>query len=168
VPSLLEIQLDVLLTRDEHGRLVATRDPVPRPAPRLVLGRSREGNLWATHRAVEPATRDELHRLCSSEPRLASPAAPRTRRCGERVLELLAPVEVELRGRSYVLPDRLPHDDRAREITAIESRDWPEAFPWLADEFALVGQRGRRAWPGAGARSTRAAQRRQPAEAHRS
>jgi RimJ/RimL family protein N-acetyltransferase len=54
------------------------------------------------------------------------------------VLSLLAPVEVEYRGPAYVLPDRLPHDGRAREISVNESSDWLEAFPWLADEFESV------------------------------
>ena len=138
MPSLLEIQLDLLLARDAHGRLVATRDPVPRPAPRLFLSRSREGCLWTTRRDVDPATRDELHRLCACEPSLADPSPLRSPGCRARVCELLAPVATEHRGPCYVLPDRLPVDERAREIAGGESSDWPEAFPWLSDEFESI------------------------------
>jgi hypothetical protein len=138
VPSLLHIQLDVLLARDAHGQLVATRGPAPRPAPRLYLSRSREENVWATRRDVHGATRDGLHRLCSSEPTLAKPDTQRNPACRERALELLTPVEAEYRGPAYVLPDRLPYDGRAREISADESSDWPEAFPWLANEFEAI------------------------------
>lgn len=51
---------------------------------------------------------------------------------------LLAPIEVEYRGPAYVLPERLPEDDRAREVGADEAALWREAFPWLAEEFAAV------------------------------
>lgn len=138
VPLLIEIQLNVLLARDAQGQLTLTRDPAARPAPRLYLGRSGERNVWATRRDVDPRVRDELHRLCAAEPKLAAPHAERSPACRERVRELLAPVEVEYRGPSYVLPEPLPLDDRAREVTADESGEWFEAWPWLADEFEMV------------------------------
>ncbi|MCP3984779.1 MAG: GNAT family N-acetyltransferase [bacterium] len=136
--SLIEIQLEVLLERDLRGRLVATRDPLARPAPRLFLGRSAEGNVWATRRDVDTETSDELHRLCSAEPRLVNPGNEQPPLCRERALSLLGHVGVEYRGPCYVIPEKLPSDDRAREITASESCDWPDVFPWLADEFPHI------------------------------
>ena len=138
MPSLLEIQLEVLLARDAHGRLTVTRGPAARPAPRLFLSRSGDGNVWATRGDLDPATRDELDRLCAAEPALAAPRAEGIPACRERVRELLAPVEAEYRGPAYVLPEGLPRDDRAREVTAAESARWPQAFPWLAEEFEAV------------------------------
>jgi hypothetical protein len=138
VPSLIEIQLDVLLARDARGRLTATRDPSPRPAPRLFLGRSAERNVWAVRADVDLATRDVLERLCSSEPRLATPGPEPGPACSERVRELLAPVAAEHRGPAYLLPDALPRDDRAREVTAAESAAWAAAFPWLLECFDAV------------------------------
>src|SRR5262249_17404832 len=116
----------------------STRDPVARPAPRLCLGRSGEGNVWAMRRDVDSRTREELQRLCSAEPRIATPCAERGPECRKRVCELLAPVEVEDRGPSDVLPWRLPQDERAREVEAGESGEWFEAWPWLAEEFEMV------------------------------
>jgi hypothetical protein len=138
VATLIEIQLEVLLARDVRGRLVATRDPAPRPAPRLFLGRSAEGNVWATRVDVAPATSDALHRLCAAERALDTASLERAPACRERVRELLAPVTTEHRGPAYLLPDALPHDPRAREVSARESAVWSEAFPWLADEFEAV------------------------------
>jgi RimJ/RimL family protein N-acetyltransferase len=140
VPSLIEVQLDVLLARDARGRLTSTRDPAARPAPRLFLGRSGEGNVFAVRRDVDRATADALDRLCAAEPRLAAPAAERSPACRERVRELLAPVELEWRGPAYVLPEELPHDDRAREVTAAGegSSEWLGAFPWLAERFEAL------------------------------
>jgi RimJ/RimL family protein N-acetyltransferase len=138
VPSLIEIQLDVLLARDAHGRLASTRDPAARPAPRLFLGRSARGNVWAVRADVDRATRDELERLCSSEPRLAAPDPGSGPACRERVRELLAPVAAEHRGPAYVLPEALPRDDRAREVAAPEGSAWAAAFPWLVECFDAV------------------------------
>jgi hypothetical protein len=138
VRALLEIQLDVLLERDCRGRLVATRDPSPRPAPRLFLGRSAEGNVFATRRDLDPATHDALGRLCSAEPRLDRTGPEWSPACRARVLEILGPAQAEHRGPCYVLPDRLPHDARAREIAAGERAAFGEAFAWLAGEFESV------------------------------
>lgn len=135
MPSLIEIQLEVLLARDARGNLTVTRDPAPRPAPRLFLGRSGDGNVWATRGDLDPATRAELHRLCATEPWLLTPSSERSAACRERVCELLAPWESEYRGPAYVLPERLPHDDRAREVTVEERPAWFDAFPWLAEHF---------------------------------
>lgn len=138
MPSLVELQLDVLLARDGQRRLTATRDPTPRPAPRLFLGRSCEGNVWALRQDLDAATSAALRRLCTGEPRLITPRADSSPDCRESVLELLAPVESEYRGPAYVLPDGLPTDDRAREVAADERSLWCDAFPWLAAEFDAV------------------------------
>jgi RimJ/RimL family protein N-acetyltransferase len=135
MPSLIAVQLDVLLARDAHGRLTTTRDPTARPAPRLFLGRSGEGNVWGVRRDVAQATRDALDRLCSVEPKLVIPDAGQSPACRERVRELLAPVELEWRGPAYVLPEELPRDDRAREVGAEGSSGWRDAFPWLVEQF---------------------------------
>lgn len=138
VPSLIEIQLDVLLARDAQGRLVHTRDPASRPAPRLYLGRSAEGNVWAMRANLDPIRCEELHRLCAAEAALAEPRPEQGPACRERVLDLLAPVARERRGPSYVLPERLPLDGRAREVAAREAGRWSEAWPWLSGEFERI------------------------------
>ena len=135
VPSLVEIQLEVLLARDAQGRLTTTRDPAPRPAPRLFLARSGEGNAWAVRGDVDDATRDALDRLCAAEPRLVAPGAGRGPACRARVLELLAPLASEHSGPAYLLPTELPRDDRAREVTAEPGSAWLAAFPWLEEAF---------------------------------
>lgn len=138
MPSLIELQLEVLLARDAKGQLVATRDPAPQTAPRLFLGRSREANVWATRSDLAPALRAELESLCAAEARLEAPQSALPPACRARVLELLAPLTREHRGPAYVLPDRLPSDERAREVTTDERDLWCEAFPWLEGEFEAV------------------------------
>jgi hypothetical protein len=135
VKSLIEVQLEVLFARNERGRLTATRDPDARPAPRIFLGRSPERNVWAIRVDVDRSTRLALDRFCAAEPRLDLPRADRGPSCRELVKQVLAPIQSEWRGPAYVLPEDLPCDDRAREVTAHETSDWCEAFPWLADHF---------------------------------
>jgi hypothetical protein len=134
VPTLIEVQLEVLLARDARGRLTSTRDPTPRPAPRLFLGRSNDHNVWGVRQDVDPATSGRAQRICAAEPTLAVPDAAHPPACRERIRELLAPVELEWRGPAYVLPENLVQDRRARVVTAAES-DWLESFPWLAETF---------------------------------
>jgi len=138
VPSLIELQLDVLLARDTQGRLTETRDPTPRPAPRVFLGRSGDGSVWALRQDLDATASEALRRLCAAEPRLVTPSADVPPACRDRALSLLAPIEGEYRGPAYVLPERLPSDTRAREVAADECSRWRDAFPWLADEFDAV------------------------------
>lgn len=138
VRPLIESQLAVLLERDAQGRLVATRDPVARPAPRLFLGRSAEGNVWATRRDVDRETADALSRLCAAEPLLGIPSRECVPACRERALRLLGPMEAEYRGPCYVLPAEPARDGRAREIAPHEAAIWATAFPWLAAEYPAV------------------------------
>jgi hypothetical protein len=135
VKSLIEVQLEVLFARNQRGRLMATRDPEARPAPRLFLGRSRERNVWAVRVDVDGPTKRTLDRCCSAEPTIDSPRADRIPTCRELVQQVLAPIESEWRGPAYVLPEELPCDARAREIAASETSGWREVFPWLVDHF---------------------------------
>lgn len=94
--------------------------------------------MWATHRELDEGMRVELERLCVAEPPLAAVRADRAPRCREEVLTLLAPAAAEFRGPSYVLPEHLPEDRRAREIDAAEVSAYARVFPWLPEEFSHV------------------------------
>jgi hypothetical protein len=133
--SLIEMQLEVLLARDERGRLVSTRDPEARPAPRFFLGRSAERNVWAVRADVDPSTCAALDRLCMAEPMLGAPCEEAGPPCRERVIELLGPIEAEWRGPAFVIPEDLPDDSRARVVSFDEGTAWRSAFPWLAEHF---------------------------------
>lgn len=138
MPSLLALQLDVLFARDAQGRLVATRDPAARPAPRFHLARSAEGNVWATHRDLDAAKRAALEALFAAEPSLREPSATALPECHAHALEIVGPRTAAYRGPVYVLPDDLPVDARAREIGADDVAACADAFPWLADELAAI------------------------------
>jgi hypothetical protein len=136
--SLIEAQLEVLLERDPLGRLIATRDPLARPAPRLFLGRSGERNVWAVRHDVDEATRVELNRLCGAEPTIETPSAESAPACRELAIDRLDPIDFEWRGPAYVLPNDLPQDSRARVVRADESDTWIDSFPWLEESFEAL------------------------------
>lgn len=131
------MQLDVLFARDAAGRLAATRDPAPRPAPRVFLGRSAVRNVWALRGDLDVETRQALERLCAAEPPAGAIRRDAPPGCRERVRALLGPAEAEAewRGPAYVLPAGLPRDGRARVVSFEEAPAWLEAFPWLAEHF---------------------------------
>src|SRR5690606_9215179 len=136
VRTLLAIQLEVLFARTPSGELLATRDPTPRAAPRVFVGRSVDGNVWALRADLAPGTKAELSRLLAAEPPVA-PERDAGLRCRERILDLLGAAR-EVRGPAYVLGDALPHGDQAREITRSDLDRCRHAFPWLAEELEAV------------------------------
>jgi len=128
----------VLFQRDARGRLVATRDPEPRSAPWLFLGRAADCTVWATSGDLDAARVGALAPLLADEPRLVEPRADRPPRCRERALAVLSSPARETRGPCYLLPVTLPGGDRAREIRREERGAWPDVFPWLEAEFDHV------------------------------
>jgi RimJ/RimL family protein N-acetyltransferase len=139
--SLIEMQLDVLFARDARGRLVATRDPEPRLAPRVFLGRSAEGNVWAVRTDVDAATCAAIERLCAAEPVMGMFREDAGPRCRDGVIELLsqcAPIEAEWRGPAFVLPVDPPDDARAREASFASEAAWRPVFPWLGEHFEAL------------------------------
>lgn len=66
--QLLELQVDVLFTHDQAGRIVAINEPDGGPAPRFFLGRTRVGNLWRVRHDLPEATVLRLHALAAAEP----------------------------------------------------------------------------------------------------
>jgi RimJ/RimL family protein N-acetyltransferase len=66
--ELMDVEIDALFTHDAAGRIIADNEPDGDPAPRLFLGRTREGNSWRVrHDVPEPITR-ELETLAAAEP----------------------------------------------------------------------------------------------------
>ena len=134
---LLARQLEVLFVRDAGARLVSTRDPAPRPAPRVFLGRSADANVWALHRDVAPRLAAELGRLLAAEPATAGDGCEPPH-CRSRVCALLGAVAHEHRGPAFILGDDPPRDDRAREIGVHDLPEVIPVFPWLAQELEAV------------------------------
>lgn len=71
--DLMELAASALFTHDAAGRIVGSNEPDPDRAPRLFLGRTRDGNVWRFREDLSAAVANELERLCREEPALSAP-----------------------------------------------------------------------------------------------
>ena len=64
----MALQLDTLFERDAAGRLRAVRSTAPVPVPRVFLGRTLDGNVWAVRRDLPRSLAAQLDALLACEP----------------------------------------------------------------------------------------------------
>lgn len=66
----METHVRALFTHDERARLLCVNEPGGggAPAPRLFLGRTRDGNVWRFRSDVHGALAAQLEALCADEP----------------------------------------------------------------------------------------------------
>src|SRR5207247_11422339 len=97
-----------LYVLDEDGRMVATNEAARPPAPRLFLGRTREGNVWHLRRDLSSELVRELADLLAAEPIADDPRVePRCLPALRAAPARPAPIEREGRGPAYLIPARL-------------------------------------------------------------
>jgi RimJ/RimL family protein N-acetyltransferase len=133
----MELKANALFTHDAAGRIVASNEPEGERAPRLFLGRTRNGNVWRFRDDLAAADVTELERLCRSEPPLREPrqrAAMYDAFC--QVLSTRAPVDYVWEGPCWHFPTMLP---AAEGVVVIgpEHREFLRAhYSWTADHLA--------------------------------
>jgi hypothetical protein len=144
----------VLFEHDQQGRLLYTREPSQRPAPRFYLGRSRHGNLWRFRVDLDSESVRDLARLAGREGPLPDDGSPPERIQAFRdVLARTAPVTDEYRGPGFRFPEASLAGP-ARERAAIEVvasnqgllrdgfEDWLEELPGRSPCFVLPDEDG--------------------------
>ncbi len=146
-------QLEALYEHDDRRRTTARREPVPSPAARFHLSRSRHGIVWRV-RADQPAWLvRRLSQLAAREPRLHGPDAdwsPPERVAAIRTaLEEHAPIQEDRSGPVYrqaASADSLRSIERlargSERVDPADStviREIAEEFPALAPTIALRG-----------------------------
>ena len=108
VPSdldLMRLQAATLYRLDERGRILAVNEVTRPPAPRLFLGRTRQGNVWHLRHDLSPELAGELSELLAAEPTAPDlPAEPPGLPALRAALAGHAPLEREWRGPAYLLP----------------------------------------------------------------
>ena len=146
--ALMRLQAATLYRLDGRGRMLAVNEAERPPAPRVFLGRTREGNVWRLRHDLPPRLAGRLSDLLAAEPTADDlpaagttddrPAEPRCLAALRAALALTAPVEREWCGPAYLIP---PGAGRSTGAPIIEVGDGgPElrgsAFEWLAAELA--------------------------------
>lgn len=101
--ELMAMHVRALFTHDARSRLLFVNEPGGGlPAPRLFLGRTRQGNLWRFRADLPKTLTGELEALCRDEPasdEFRSP--PRHTAAYVRLLEAQAPVRELEAGPAY-------------------------------------------------------------------
>jgi hypothetical protein len=141
----LELHLRCLYTHDARGRMLRTREPGGRPAPRFHLGRTRLGNLWRLRADLPAAEVRALARLAAREAPLGdasassgvAPPPPERLEPFRRALSERAPVTVEWAGPAYAFPEAEVAD---RGGSGGASRDAPPVVAVTRENAALLEQ----------------------------
>jgi hypothetical protein len=139
----MELHVAALFNHDHSGRITGTNDGAPPGiAPRLFLGRTRQGNVWRLRADVPDETAADLVKILASE----SPATelrkpPETDSMLSEAILRLGPIARIGAGPAF----RFPVDNSvASDVVMIDTtnvevvrKEFPDHFPWLADEFAI-------------------------------
>ncbi|MEP6848485.1 MAG: GNAT family N-acetyltransferase [Acidobacteriota bacterium] len=109
--DLMNIHVSALFTHNAESRLLFVNEPDSQsaPAPRLFLGRTRDGNIWRFRADLPEDLVEELNSLCADEPPLDIEFNDPPRYV-ERYLFLLerhTPVEEISRGPAYYFPENI-------------------------------------------------------------
>lgn len=136
--SLLDLQIATLFRLDGAGRLLATNDAAPGPAPRFFLGRTREGNVARYRRDLPEEIVAVLDRLVAAEPVAGelSGAPPIGYSALRAVLRAHAEIGAEWRGPAYRFPEEWVPDAAARAIPVVAIGE--ENADLLAGAFASL------------------------------
>lgn len=133
MPEALWTHVDVLFTRDAAGRLTATRDATPRPAPRVFVARSKAACVVTVRADVPAELAAEIQRLIAAEPPDPDPSQPSTLACAPALRALFESPDEARAGPLYRLPSDLPPQPGARILDPGEAAQrLTGRFRWLA------------------------------------
>ena len=148
----MERHLRCLYTHDASDRIVRTREPAGRPAPRFHLGRTRLGNLWRFGAELGSQTLLHLARLSGREPPVrdgaAVPEPPERLEPIRRVLREEREILREWSGPAYRFPAALQDlpgvpSDAVVDITPgredLLEREFSSEIPHLALRKPCMG-----------------------------
>jgi hypothetical protein len=141
--TLMEIHTAALFNHDEAGRITSTNDgDPPGIAPRLYLGRTREGNVWRFRDDVPDEMVAELTGILETEPAAIDRRQPPATL--PRLQDTMSRIGCEKNahmGPAFQFPARLPEPTGVETIEAsnieIVQEQFPDHYPWLADEFSI-------------------------------
>ena len=104
------LHLDTCFVRDEHGRILRSREPDSYHGSWFFISRSMHATAWAVHAAISDATAQELDRLARQEPPSRDLREPPVH--AERYLALIAhergaDAVQTVSGPAFVFPERI-------------------------------------------------------------
>ncbi|HLI51472.1 MAG TPA: GNAT family N-acetyltransferase [Thermomicrobiaceae bacterium] len=136
----MELQANALYRHDAVGRLLSVNTLSHRPAPRVFVGRTLEGNVVRFRYDLPDDLAQQLAALIQAEP-LAGTYDELERSPGylDEAIRLLAeygPVEAVWHGPAWTFPAQLAsHDTPTRPVDRSNSEVVVRWFPWLIEEL---------------------------------
>lgn len=138
--ELMELHAAVLFRYDETGRMLCPNEPSPdEPAPRLFLGRTKDGNIWRFRYDLSEALTRHLETLLRQEPvseSLDEPPAVLPRLIS--TLEEQAPVVCAEMGPAWQFPEIPETVPRVVAITDDNADLLRKYFPWAEEELTFI------------------------------
>lgn len=131
--SLMQTQLATLFRLDQRGRMLCVNEPGDPPAPRLFMGRTAMGAIWAFRHDLPDDLCATLDSICAAEPIAATFEAPP--QYAPVLRSLLGLGAAEWRGPAYVFPERFQRDTGAVQITPAQFGALTTNFPFLVSEY---------------------------------
>lgn len=135
--ALMEMQVAALYRHDARGRIVCDNEPDGAPAPRLFLGRTRQGNVWRFRDDLPDELGAALDRRLAREPVAGDlgqlPAGADDLRA---LLETHAPVESTWIGPAWHFPQEIAPPAGIVAVTPDSRELLRTHFPWTAQEIA--------------------------------
>ncbi len=138
--NLMNIRADTSFTYDARGRMLRTNEPREqerRPAPRLLLGRTRAGHVVRFGAAVPDAVARRLEEIVKRLPPAGDLRIPPAALAEMReALAEHAPATTEGGGPAYRFPASLARPDKALRLRDANREMVHDTYPWLYDELA--------------------------------
>jgi RimJ/RimL family protein N-acetyltransferase len=136
-PELMCMHSQALFTHDAQGRLLSLNEPGGGdPAPRLFLGRTRQGNLWRFRADLPAFLVQELEVLCEEEPvREELHRPPRHFESYLQLLETHAPVKELWIGPAYHFTEYPEPSRTLLALTETKAEMLQRGFEKLAAEL---------------------------------
>jgi RimJ/RimL family protein N-acetyltransferase len=137
--ELMELEAAALFTHDAAGRIVTSNESDPTRAPRLFLGRTRDGNIWRFRDDLSAELVSRLDQVLASEPPLGDPRSrPATFDMLCEVLAAEEPVSSVWEGPAWHFPEAIP---AAGNVTAMGQENEAmlrQHYPWTAGHLEEV------------------------------
>ena len=137
--ELMQIHVRALFTHNDETRLLFVNEPDGGKvcAPRLFLGRTREGNVWRFRADLPEPLCEELDALCSSEPPdIKFDEPPRNLEALTQLLEDHAPVQKVSSGPAYRFTEYPTPTKEILTVTENEVEILKNGFEKLVEELS--------------------------------
>lgn len=135
----MDLHVRALYEHDANGRIVASNEPDPAPAPRLYLGRTSSRNHWRFHAELSDQLVRRLDLLLQREPVVADLTRPPVALPAvQAALAAHGPSDDIWSGPAWSFPDEIAQPASVIDVTTDHLDLLRKNFGYTADHFGVV------------------------------